>query len=118
METVMPGTTRLLPLVIGTFAVGTDAFVIAGVLPGIAGDLNISQTVAGQLVTLFAIAYAVGSPLLSAALSARLSRRGVLLLGLTVFVLAGAGGAACGDRGDDQGFRLLHLHRRHPGRRR
>lgn len=83
----MRGSTRLLPLAIGTFAVGTDAFVIAGILPGIARELHISQSAAGQLVTLFAIAYAVGSPILSV-LAAPLPRRGVLLLGLSIFTIA------------------------------
>jgi predicted MFS family arabinose efflux permease len=83
---------RLSPLVMGTFAIGTDAFVIAGILPDIADDLGVSQSAAGQLVTLFAIAYAVGSPVLSSSL-ARLPRRRVLLLGLAVFVLANIGSA-------------------------
>jgi MFS transporter, DHA1 family, inner membrane transport protein len=32
----------LLPLALATFAVGTDAFVIAGLLPAIAADLEVS----------------------------------------------------------------------------
>ncbi|MEV5594124.1 MFS transporter [Streptomyces sp. NPDC052496] len=76
-------------LALGTFVVGTDAFVIAGVLPDIAADLHIGLGAAGQLVTVFAIAYAVLSPLL-AALTAGWSRRTVLLTALVVFALGNA----------------------------
>lgn len=40
----------LLPLAVATFAVGTDAFVIAGLLPAIAADIDVSVAAAGQLV--------------------------------------------------------------------
>jgi hypothetical protein len=39
------------PLALATFAVGTDAFVIAGLLPAIAADLEVSIPAAGQLTT-------------------------------------------------------------------
>ncbi|MEU6962926.1 MFS transporter [Streptomyces chrestomyceticus] len=76
-------------LAAGTFVVGTDAFVIAGVLPGIAADLHVGLGAAGQLVTVFAIAYAVLSPLL-AACTAGWSRRTVLITALAVFALGNA----------------------------
>ncbi|MFB1043455.1 MFS transporter [Streptomyces chrestomyceticus] len=76
-------------LAAGTFVVGTDAFVIAGVLPGIAADLHVGRGAAGQLVTVFAIAYAVLSPLL-AACTAGWSRRTVLITALAVFALGNA----------------------------
>ncbi|MFH8349060.1 MFS transporter [Streptomyces sp. NPDC018045] len=76
-------------LALGTFVVGTDAFVIAGVLPDIAADLHIGLGAAGQLVTVFALAYAVLSPLL-AALTAGWSRRTVLITALIVFALGNA----------------------------
>ncbi|MER7501014.1 MFS transporter [Nonomuraea pusilla] len=77
---------RLYPLAAGNFAVGTGMFVTAGLLPPISAELHVSPSAAGQLMTVFALAYAVLSPLL-AALTARLSRRRVLLLALGVFVL-------------------------------
>ncbi|GGO68684.1 MFS transporter [Nonomuraea cavernae] len=77
---------RLYPLALGNFAIGTGMFVTAGLLTPISGDLGISLSAAGQLMTVFALAYAVLSPLL-AALSARLSRRRLLLIALAVFVL-------------------------------
>ncbi|MFH9658245.1 MFS transporter [Streptomyces sp. NPDC017248] len=71
-------------LALGTFAVGTDAFVIAGLLPEISGSLGVSLGAAGQLVSVFSLAYALLSPVL-AALTSRWSRRTVLITALAVF---------------------------------
>ncbi|MEV4399526.1 MFS transporter [Nonomuraea sp. NPDC049607] len=76
---------RLYPLAAGNFAIGTGMFVTAGLLTPISRDLGISTSAAGQLMTVFALAYAVLSPLL-AALTARLSRKRLLLTALAVFV--------------------------------
>ncbi len=54
----------LLLLLLTSFAVGTDDFVIAGVLPEIADDLLVSEAVAGQLVTVFAVTYALAAPVM------------------------------------------------------
>ncbi|WP_055468027.1 MFS transporter [Streptomyces ardesiacus] len=78
---------RLLPLGIGTFAIGTDLFVTAGLVLPIARDLDVSVAAVGQLATVFAVAYAVLSPVL-AATTARFTRRQVLLVGLAVFTVA------------------------------
>ncbi|WP_084964632.1 MFS transporter [Thermoactinospora rubra] len=75
----------LYPLALGNFAVGTGMFVTAGLVQPIAHDLDVSPAVAGQIMTVFALSYAVLSPVL-AALTARLSRKRVLLIGLAVFV--------------------------------
>ncbi|WP_433436925.1 MFS transporter [Nonomuraea sp. CA-141351] len=77
---------RLYPLAVGNFAIGTGMFVTAGLLTPISKDLGISSSAAGQLMTVFALAYAVLSPVL-AALTARLSRKNVLLVAMGVFVL-------------------------------
>jgi predicted MFS family arabinose efflux permease len=74
-------------LAIGTFAIGTDAFVIGGVLPAVARSLGVSTSSAGLLVTAFAVANALGAPILAVA-SARLARRALLVSALTVFVAA------------------------------
>jgi predicted MFS family arabinose efflux permease len=76
----------LLPLALATFAVGTDAFVMAGLLPAIAADLEVSVPAAGQLVTVFALTLAIAAPVLSWLLSA-LDRRTVLQLALIVFIV-------------------------------
>lgn len=76
---------RLIPLAVATFAVGTDSLVIAGILPAIAADLGVSVSTAGQLVTGFALTYAIAAPVVSA-LTGQLDRRHVLLGALAVFV--------------------------------
>ncbi|MEV4159273.1 MFS transporter [Nonomuraea dietziae] len=76
----------LLPLALAAFAVGTDAFVIAGLLPAIAVDLEVGLAAAGQLVTVFALTLAVAAPVLSWLLSP-LDRRRALQLALIVFVV-------------------------------
>ncbi|MFF4220755.1 MFS transporter [Streptomyces nondiastaticus] len=80
---------RLLLLALGTFAVGTDTMVMAGILGRISGDLGVSVPAAGQLVTVFALSYALLAPVL-AAVTARWPRRRLLLAALTVFTAANA----------------------------
>src|ERR1700691_1600992 len=74
-------------LAFGTFATGTESFMIAPLLPGLSADLSVSVTVAGQLVTVFALTYALSSPLLSAATSG-VGRRKLLLASMAGFALA------------------------------
>ncbi|MGV9267976.1 MFS transporter [Kitasatospora sp. NPDC003701] len=80
---------RLLLLALGTFAVGTDSMVTVGILGPVAADLGVSVAAAGQMVTVFALAYALAAPVL-AALTARWPRRRLLLTALTVFTAANA----------------------------
>ncbi|MEV8631318.1 MFS transporter [Streptosporangium sp. NPDC051023] len=80
---------RLLPLALATFAVGTDAYVIAGLLPAIAADLRVSTPAAGQLVTVFALVLALSAPVMGA-LTSGLDRRSALLIALGVFVVGNA----------------------------
>lgn len=78
---------RILLLALGTFAIGTDVFVIAGILRLIADDLAIGVEAAGQLATAYALTYALGSPLLAAA-TARFRRERVMVVALAGFALA------------------------------
>lgn len=71
-------------LALGAFAIGTESFMVAGLLPVLAADLQVSAARAGQLVLLFALSYAVGSPLM-AALFARFGRRPLLIASLAAF---------------------------------
>lgn len=80
---------RLLPLALATFAVGTDSYVIAGLLPAIAADLQVSTPAAGQLVTVFALVMALSAPVMGA-LTGGLDRRTALLIALGVFVAGNA----------------------------
>ncbi|MFI6456971.1 MFS transporter [Streptosporangium amethystogenes] len=79
-------------LAMGTFAVGTDAFVVAGFLPQLADELGVSVEAAGQSVTVFAVAYAALSPVL-ATVTARVPRRRLLVLALCVLAVANLGSA-------------------------
>jgi predicted MFS family arabinose efflux permease len=72
------GWTTVTALGIGAFAIGTDMFVVAGVLAGLAGELGVTIGTAGLTVTVFALAYAIGAPLLSALLGARPLRQALI----------------------------------------
>jgi predicted MFS family arabinose efflux permease len=86
----LSGVRQFVPLTwvaLGTFATGTESFMIAALLPGLASDLSVTLTAAGQLVTVFALTYAVSSPVLSA-LTAGVGRRNLLLISITGFAVA------------------------------
>jgi predicted MFS family arabinose efflux permease len=74
-------------LALGTFAMGTDSFVLAGILPQIGSGLAVSTASAGQVVTAFALTYALVAPIM-ATVTARLPRRRLVITSLAVFVLA------------------------------
>ncbi|WP_326542698.1 MFS transporter [Pseudorhodoferax sp.] len=78
---------RLWVLALGMFALGTDTFVIAGVLPRIAQTYGVDIASAGQLTTLYAVAYALLAPTV-AALAANVPRKQLMLWALGIFVLA------------------------------
>jgi len=71
----------------GLFVVGSNAFVIAGVLPFIAQSLGTSSEAVSLAITWYAIVVAVASPIVSIVL-ARLSRTAILVGGL-VLIAAG-----------------------------
>ena len=71
-------------LAVGTFLMLTTEFVVAGLLPEIAGDLQVSVAQAGLLITVFAVGMIVGAPTM-ALLTRRMPRRVTLMLALAVF---------------------------------
>lgn len=73
-------------LAIGTFAIGTEGFMIAAILPKVAGSLAVSLQAAGQLVTIFALTYALSSPILTA-LTSHVDRRKFLIIMMGVFAV-------------------------------
>ena len=81
---------RLLVLAVGMFALGTDSFVVAGVLPGISRAFDVSVGAAGQMASIYSITFALLSPPI-AALAATIPRKRLLLCGGIVFVLANLG---------------------------
>jgi DHA1 family putative efflux transporter-like MFS transporter len=82
----MGNTWKIYMLAFIGFFVGTAEFVIAGILDKVAESANISVSAAGQLITVFAIAYAFGPPIVMMAL-AKTDRRKILMLSLLILVL-------------------------------
>ncbi|WP_433787727.1 MFS transporter [Actinomycetospora sp. CA-101289] len=74
----------LLALALGTFGIGTTEFVIMGLLPQVAGDLGVTVSGAGHLVSAYAAGVVVGAPLLAVA-TVKLPRRLVLMALMAVF---------------------------------
>jgi DHA1 family inner membrane transport protein len=93
-----PYASRTGVLAVGTFAVGTSGYVVAGLLPALTAELHVSATTAAQLVTAFAVAYAIGSPLFAAA-TGRWERRTLLVTALLVTALGNALAALAPDYG-------------------
>ncbi|MER7819713.1 MFS transporter, partial [Streptomyces sp. NPDC096153] len=70
----------------GVFAIGTDMFVVAGLLGGIAHDLGVTVGSAGLAVTVFALTYATGAILLGPLVAAFPPHR-VLVVSLAAFAV-------------------------------
>ena len=78
---------RIFLLAFAIFATGTDAGVVAGMLPQIAHEFDLSIGITGQLLTAYAITYAVGSPFFGV-LSARYRSERIIIVCLISFALA------------------------------
>lgn len=78
---------KLVALMLCVFGITSGEFVIAGILPDVADDLEVSIPSAGLLVTAYAIGMIVGGPVLTA-LTARYPRK-PLIVGLMVIVVIG-----------------------------
>ncbi|MFD3589476.1 Cmx/CmrA family chloramphenicol efflux MFS transporter [Streptomyces sp. NPDC058683] len=76
----------------GAFAQGTSEFMLSGLLPSLADDLNVSLSQAGLLVSAFAVGIVLGAPLLTLA-TLRLPHRAALI-GFQVIFIAGHVAAA------------------------
>lgn len=76
----------LLSLTVGAFAIGMTEFVIMGILPNVAKDLEVSISAAGQLITMYALAVAVGAPILTM-LTYKIPQKKLLCLLMGLFIL-------------------------------
>jgi len=76
-------------LTLSTFALGTSEFVIMGLLPEVATDLQISIPAAGWIVTAYALGIALGGPLMAAA-TAHIPRKRSLILLMVLFAIGNA----------------------------
>ncbi|EFH11949.1 MFS transporter, partial [Teichococcus cervicalis] len=79
-------------LTVAAYAIGTTEFVIVGLLPTVAADLDITLPLAGLIVSVYALGVTFGAPVLTA-LTGRLGRK-ALLLGLMALFVAGNSAAA------------------------
>ncbi len=77
---------------LSVFALGTSEFMLSGLLPPIADDMDVSIPRAGLLISAFAIGMVVGAPLLAVA-TLRLPRRTTLIALISVFGLGQVAGA-------------------------
>lgn len=82
---------RLIWLGVGAFSTSTVAFVFSGLLPLIAADTGITVSGAGYLITAYSLAYAIGTPVLSALAGAMDRRR---LIGVALIAFLGGSGLA------------------------
>ncbi|MBN9067540.1 MAG: MFS transporter [Rhizobiales bacterium] len=76
---------RIFWLAAGSFTISTEGFVVSSLLPDIAADAGISIPLAGSLITAFALAYALGAPIL-ATLTGRQDRRSIIVWTMAFFV--------------------------------
>ncbi|GGF16323.1 MFS transporter [Subtercola lobariae] len=77
---------RLALLAVGLFIVGTNAFVIAGLLPDIAATLGVKPSDVSYSITFYAIVVAVAAPVIAIALP-KLSRTTLMSSGLVLIAL-------------------------------
>lgn len=82
----MSNTWKIYILALASFLVGTSEFVIAGILDMLARDVGVSVAAAGQLITVYSLAYAIGTPILIA-LTAKMDRKKLMLSALGLFFL-------------------------------
>lgn len=73
-------------LAISAFAIGVAEFIVVGILPAIASDLGVPLATTGSLVGLYALALAIGTPLIVLMLG-RFHKKYVLLGLATVFLI-------------------------------
>ncbi|MDF1631457.1 MULTISPECIES: MFS transporter [Rhizobiaceae] len=73
-------------LALGTFAIGTEGFMIAPLLPTIAADLGMSLSATAMLVVVFTLVLALSSPI-ATVITGGLRRRDTLLLAMTIFTV-------------------------------
>lgn len=79
----LPRASRLPILAAASFATATQSFVFAGLLAEMAADLRVSVAAAGQIGTVYALAFGLSAPVVAAIL-ARRDRREVMVTALVL----------------------------------
>lgn len=72
-------------LTIGVFLTATSELIVSGIIGTISEDLGVSLALAGQLVTVYSLSFAIGTPVIIS-LTSRLDRKRMLLASLAVFI--------------------------------
>lgn len=85
-EILMKINPPLLALALGAFGIGVTEFGPMGMLSSIAEDLDVSIPTAGMLISAYALGVVVGAPILTLGF-AKISRRNLLLLAMSIFTL-------------------------------
>ncbi|MDE9485441.1 MFS transporter [Xenorhabdus bovienii] len=80
---------KIIFLAIGMFALGFDAYIIAGLVPGISETYQKSASQIGQSVSIFTLCYAISAPLFASLLAGKPIKK-VLLTSIVIFGLANA----------------------------
>ncbi|MBJ3783558.1 MFS transporter [Devosia sp. MSA67] len=83
-------------MAIGSFAIGTGEFAIMGLLPNLAGDLQITEPEAGHVISAYALGVVVGAPVI-AVLFARFARKPMVISLMALFALGNFGSAMAPD---------------------
>jgi DHA1 family putative efflux transporter-like MFS transporter len=73
-------------LMIAVFFTATSELVVAGILNVLAEQIHVSVALAGQLITVYSLAFAIGTPIV-VSLTARMGRKKLLLLAMLVFII-------------------------------
>src|ERR1700743_54954 len=73
-------------LAIGGFGIGTGEFAMMGLLPDVAGNVNVSIPAAGHVISAYALGVVLGAPLISVA-AAGWSRQRLVLALMTFFAV-------------------------------
>ncbi|MNW29096.1 Inner membrane transport protein YdhP [compost metagenome] len=93
-------------LTAGAFAIGMTEFVIMGLLPNVARDLDVTIAQAGQLITGYALGVALGAPILTIATS-KIAQKQLLCLLMVIFIIGNLVGALAPSYGLLMGSRLV-----------
>ncbi|MBL0847291.1 MFS transporter [Mammaliicoccus fleurettii] len=77
---------RLITFMLSVFVVGMVELMIAGILTLMSKDLNVSEAIVGQLVTVYALTFAISGPIL-VKVTKNISPKTVLLVSMAIFIL-------------------------------
>jgi DHA1 family inner membrane transport protein len=93
-------------LALGGFAIGTTEFATMSLLPLFSKGLRIDEPTAGHVISAYALGVVLGAPLL-AVVGARLSRRALLVVLMSLFAVANGASALAPSYGSMLVFRFL-----------